>query len=64
MLLRLIDDRELKKLENRCTYDEDNKKWTIPHFTVGGREVNFPKFGGPRDIRVKRLNLGTTKKAE
>ena len=34
ILKSLIDPKELQKLETKCAYDEDKKKWSVPLFTV------------------------------
>ena len=44
ILRSLINPKELQKLEKKCQYDEENKKWTVPLFTVGDKQVNFPKL--------------------
>ena len=36
--------KELQKLEQKCTYDTDNKKWKVPLFTIGQKQVSFPKL--------------------
>ena len=36
--------KELQKLESKCTYDSDNKKWKVPLFSVGQKQVSFPKL--------------------
>jgi len=36
MLLRcVVEPRDIAKLESVCKYDEVNKKWIVPLFTVG-----------------------------
>ncbi len=42
MLLRcVVEPRDIAKLESVCKYDEVNKKWIVPLFTVGQRRVDF-----------------------
>ena len=42
-LLRcVIEPRDIVKLEQVSKYDEVNKKWVVPLFTIGQRRVDFP----------------------
>ena len=45
ILKMIINPRELQRLEQKCTYDGESKKWTVPLFTVGqSKQINFPKL--------------------
>ena len=44
ILRSLLEGKELQKLESKCTYDIDNKKWKVPLFTIGSKQVSFPKL--------------------
>ena len=44
ILKSVIDAKELQKLEQKCAYDTDNKKWKVPLFTIGHKQVSFPKL--------------------
>ena len=44
ILKSLMEPKELLKLESKCTYDAENKKWTVPIFQVGHKQVSFPKL--------------------
>ena len=39
----MIEPRDILKLEEVCKYDDNNRKWIVPLFTVGQRRVEFPK---------------------
>lgn len=34
ILMKILDSREIIRIEQKCTYDPDNKRWTIPDFQV------------------------------
>ena len=44
LLLTLIDPKELHKLEQKCSYDAEKTKWIVPYFTIGQKQVSFPKL--------------------
>jgi kinesin family protein 3/17 len=44
IIMTIIDPKELQKLEQKCSYDEENAKWVVPYFTVGQKQVSFPKL--------------------
>lgn len=54
ILKSLIDPKELQKLEKKCSYDSEKKKWTVPLFTINesSKQISFPKL----------LKLGNSKK--
>ena len=41
---KMINEKELSKIVNKCEYDADNKKWSIPMFTIKDRQVELPKM--------------------
>ena len=45
LLKHLISPKELQKLESKCTFDAENKKWNVPLFTVGSqKQVSYNKL--------------------
>ena len=46
----MIEPRDISKLEEVCKYDENNRKWIVPLFTVGQRRVDFPKMSNSMGV--------------
>ena len=46
ILKSLIDPKELQKLETKCSFNHENKKWTVPLFNIheSSKQVSFPKL--------------------
>lgn len=44
ILKAIIFPKEQAKLEQKCTYDAENKKWTVPMFDVVEKKINFTKL--------------------
>lgn len=54
ILKKLIAPKALNRLEQKCTFDSENKKWTVPRFSVNDvKQVSFPKlklFGSKSEL--------------
>ena len=44
ILKALLDPKELQKLEQKCAFDAEKNKWTVPLFTVSQKQVCFSKL--------------------
>ena len=40
----MMPEREIRKVISKCKFDEDNKKWDIPLFSVKDRLVTLPRM--------------------
>lgn len=44
IMRKMINEKELSKIVNKCEYDVDNKKWSIPMFSIKDKQVELPKM--------------------